>query len=1104
MSNKHRLLFTANTLATTGLILLSLTSNYLSLSSYTISLSGVSNYVDYEDVKGTVFSSFSNFESFACRKSRNEGILTVCGNIFNFELAGLVLKVTIFCTVFINLVVVYSVLHQKLLNLLPVSSALMYFIGSFVYIAMNSGSVLAPNDEEVQLVYESGVFLLFMCNILQILACFYFYYYSQVQTLNFAELVESLAQAEKIDPVHPDTEKIDYQSKLFNLKSFICETLSQSISTLESLHSQNPEINEKISESLKLQVGLFNKLYRDNTENKVADEIEMTKRYPSQISLGRSQDASSAATGIDRILNENQDLKSEMSRITVRTESVLEENERQKKVLDKNKQVLVEKQMKIDEIEKAKKSVEAREQGLIDHNNELKKYLKDYEDLLIQLKKEKDEITKALNLKQQELELVHNQLDAVKGEKNSGDPLEMNSNDAEIQSLSSQVKLLSDSIQNQTSENTLIKQQLKDSELENELLDKKLKNILAEYQQSLEKIYELERSLQESGSQDLQKANESLKKSLKKTQKKLENLNDELNILREKEEQMGAKENEAYFKLQQAEEEFERIKQELVHSSAQQVREIEILQARLKSQENFFEKELQSSQLALGSSKDEVKKLEIQNEYFKTEALQLADLEKQLENALPENLKGLKDSLSETSSRNFENLSKQIESILQEKEKLRKKLQKTENELQLVSEECQNLHKLKFEGKKDSSISLNSIESSSKSIQDSLIIEGISPSIVFHNPLIEKLSQLRKEPAMVYSSVWKNLEQMVQEKLKRDKKDIELGKSPQNVADFMFEFLQTQYGLKSLGLKQLKALIVSLEELYRIQHPYATFFCRVLGIFHPRPIPSKVTVGLFAALIQFNAICRRGSIKNENFSEVYETVQFGGETSVGNVIALIKKIFKEHREAGERILASIHADQPDALELKLLRICSQLKSAMLADDSLFPKETLDYSEFIDNLRISLDVWISQAEAELLCQILDEKGTGEVQYSNWKEKIKFDDFCSKLETKPAMVSKADFLNSLIVEHEFEVLEDYHMLRSIIPKGNPISAELTSYYLLQIDANLDINFQERIFKEALVHDGGHGKEVSSEALSIVVLKHNIGGYGKGLFFLNTLSN
>lgn len=1100
MSDKTRLLFTANTLAVTGLIFLSLSSSYLSISTYTISLSGISNYVSFEDVKGPAFSSFSNFESFACRKSRNEEILTVCGNIFDLELSALVLKVSAVLTILLNLVVIYSVLHKKLFYFLPLSSAVVYFVGSFVYIAMNSGSVLGPEDEEVSIVYESGIFLLFMCNLLQILICFYFYYYSKVESLRFSELVESLAQSEMPFGQKDEKKLSDDDPKIFNFKSFVCEILSQSISTLESVnHNSNQDKSEKIAESLKLQISLFNKLYGEYNENKVADEIEMTKRYPSQLSLGKSQDAMSAATGLDRLVNENPESKFEMSRFTSRTESILEENEKQKMILEKNKQVLAEKQVKIEEIEKSKKLIEAREQSLIDQISEKNKYLKDYEDLLIQLKKEKDEAIKALNKKDQELGLVSKQLSIAKsevaefkGEKNLSNPTEKSTENIPTENFSMQIGNLMDSVQGLTQEKKYLQEKLSDLQKANESLDDKLKNCIQEYKQSLEKIYELEGKLRE---ENLKK-NESGEKSLRKALRKIERLTEKVRNSEEKE-------NQAYQKLQQAEEEFERIKQELVHSSAQQTREIEILQARLKSQENFFEKELKKAQLSLESAKDEAKKQEIQCEFFKSELEKFSDIEKKLENSLPENLKSLKDSFAENSSKNFESLSMQIDLILQEKEKLRKKLQKTESELQIISEECQNLHKLKFESKKDSTVSLGSIESSSKSIQDSLIIEGISPSIVFHNPLIEKLSQLRKEPAMVYSSVWKNLEQMVQEKLKRDKKDIELGKDPQNVADFMFEFLQTQYGLKSLGLKQLKALIVSLEELYRIEHPYATFFCRVLGIFHPRPIPSKVAVGLFAALVQFNSICKKQSIKSENFAEVYEIVQFGGESSVGNVISLVRRIFKEHRLAGERILNSLHAMQPDALELKLLRVCSQLRSAGFSDDSLFPKDVLDYSEFVDNLRITLDVWVSQAEAELLCQILDESNTGEVHKSYWKSKINFEDFCNKLETKPAMVTKADFLNSLITEHEYEVLEDYHILRSIIPKGNPITAELASYYLLQIDANLSINIQERLFKEALVHDGGQGKEVSSEALSIVILKHNIGGYGKGLFFLNTLS-
>ena len=1098
MSDKARYLYSATTLATSFLILMGLTSSYLAFDFVSVGLSGISNYINYEDVKGEVYSSFSSFESFACRKSRNNEILTVCGNIFTFELSGLIFKVAITVSVVLNLVVTYLVFHQKLVSFFPYLSPVIYFIGSFCYLAMNSGTILDPNDKEVTLNYEKGVFLIFMVNLLNVLVCVYFYYYSKLENLDFASLVEGFATGEA-------GKGPDVSDKETKVSSVVLELLSQSISALESTQPQHPStLNDKILESLRLQISALSKLSSPD-KYKVADEIESTKRFSSQVSMGRSQDDRSLAlTNVDRLANENQDLRLELSRITVRNESFVEENERQKKILDNHNRLLTDKQLKIEELERGKKALEAKERSLADSNAELKKFVKDYEDLLIQLKKDKDEAVKAALNKDKEIDLLSTQIltiktesDALKTVMTPGSLSERSFGDIQLESLSGQLNVLNEVIKNEKTEKLELLGRVKTLQGLNKDLDLKLKAAIDDYQKSLEQVYQLEEKLKQQ--QDLSVSSDSASQS---SRTKLRQRNQELEAKLEKISESG---NSSFKILKQAEDEFDRVKQELIHNSAQQAREIEVLQARLKSQENFFEKELQTTQLALESTKDDVKKMNLQVEFYKSEINRLEEIGQQLEASLSESHPELKQKLSDNSkksSQNLQDLSEKIDSILREKEKLRKKLLKTEQELQLVSEECQNLHKLKFEGKKDSQVSLGSIESSSKSIQDSLILEGISPSIVFHNPLIEKLSQLRKEPAMIYSSVWKNLEQMVVEKLKRDKKDIDLGKDPQNVADYVFEFMQSQYGLKSLGLKQLKALIVSLEELYRIQHPYATFFCRVLGVFHPRPIPSKVAVGLFAALAQFNSITRRQSVKTENFSDLYETLQFGGEASISAVIGLVKKVFADRREAGERVLSNLHRDQPDSFELKVLIICAQLLSAGRSDESLFTKPAMDYSEFIDHLR--LQVWVCQEEAENLCRVLDEAGLGEVTQASWQGKVHFDEFCSKLDSKPAMVSKADFLNSLVIEHEFEVLEDYHMLRQIVVKGNPITAQLTSHYLLQIDANLGLDFQERVFKEALVYDGGHGREVSSESLCIVILKHNIGGYGKGLFFLNTLSS
>ena len=93
------------------------------------------------------------------------------------------------------------------------------------------------------------------------------------------------------------------------------------------------------------------------------------------------------------------------------------------------------------------------------------------------------------------------------------------------------------------------------------------------------------------------------------------------------------------------------------------------------------------------------------------------------------------------------------------------------------------------------------------------------------------------------------------EKYKVDKLDIALNRNSRLAIDFAMDFFTVYYGLKTLAQKQINAMVQSLEELYRIKHPYGVFFCRLLNLYHPRPIPTNLSVFLMAVNELFNSCC---------------------------------------------------------------------------------------------------------------------------------------------------------------------------------------------------------------------------------------------------------
>ena len=1156
--------------------------SYLSFNDFKITMWGIEHYMQYDDVQGEVYASFSKFQNFACVRSRNSGILTLCSNLITFKLSGILLFIGAFTSIISSIYYIYSnsLIYKSILiqSIGPIA----YVLSSIAYFSMNSGDLLDPQDENVKIAYESGSFLIIFLNFLQLasIVSYIFTIKASDSEYNPFEEPNGLYNTEDImleqNIIHVNyPEKILNQSpehkyliemqrlekenqKLINKLNEKSEENWQQINDLKqnidfflvrlknseqypeisavdklisnfqqlsynllSIEKQNWQIeknelidnNRYLSEELEKIKSFFTKdedtirnelVYLEEERNLLINKIENLEKEFKKLEP-------------DKELSENpfnqQHVSLEIKGILNESEQQQQEIQRLKLIIETNNKKLEENQQEIYDIELCKRNFKIKEEKYLKEITEMKKNIKEKEEYLFAtnssefeneqifalteaLKKSQDEVYK-IDLKyhnseaqaeryRKELESINNKYTESITEINKlikevEDINKINKNDNktqdEISSLSSMVESLKEQDSKITEEKSIIADKYNKCKSKKKIIQRELRS-------ANRRIVSLE----------------ALISDLEKTNTEDQDLNHQL--------KQDIAEAGKRFKLQ--EEEWERIKSELVYANSQQTKELEAMRARMKTQEIFFENELQSSQLNNGILKDQASKFEELSDCYKLECDRLRQFEEAANEKIPEDLNELKSLLIQQSEKMSENLKfneDHLAKIIAEKEKLRKKLQTTEIELQAISEECQNLHKQRYESKYEDTLSITSFDSFSRSIHDSLIIEGISPSIIFHNPIIERISKLRKEPAMTYSTVWRTIEALMIEKLKIDKIDIDLGKEPKNVSDYIFEFMYSKYGLQALGLKQIKALITSLEELYKINHPYAVLICRILGIFHPRPIPTKIATYLFIIQEHFAMITKKNKLKSENFSEIYDIQQFGGEASIIDVVELIETIFKGRRDVGERILDKLHGDQPDKLEINLLKICGKLQRNGLNDDGFFEKlgaedGDLDYHDFIDGIRNVFDVWITQKDAEAICDLLDDKETGIISLKNWKKKINFIDLTEKIYSKPAMVTKIDFLNSIVCEYEYQVIEDYYKLRKLIKK-NSLNAKETSQYLSQIDSSLNLDTQERIFKEAAAHEGGHTNEITSEALCLIILKHNIGGYGKGLFQIELLS-
>jgi len=459
--------------------------------------------------------------------------------------------------------------------------------------------------------------------------------------------------------------------------------------------------------------------------------------------------------------------------------------------------------------------------------------------------------------------------------------------------------------------------------------------------------------------------------------------------------------------------------------------------------------------------------------------------------------------------------SEAAETAQRELEELRNEVRQKEGELQSVKEECMALHnelmdlKGRSYARSKSSTSMSREEKrsamtpdSSQSVKEIMIIEGLSGPERDSNPILEKVSKLKKEAPMTYTNVWKFFENLMQEKCKLDRLEMSLGRQPRTMTEFMLDFVYLHYGLKTLALKQLQALVTSLQELYRAGHPYGVLFCRFIGVFHPRPLPHHLAVYLLVVSEEFTSLTERNRPRrSEKFAEQYDLLQYGGQASVIDIMELIVKICKGNREAGEHIIRDMLTDVESKIDLTLLKVCGTM--ARMGKDPKYMFEILDldqggavdYQELVDGIRLKLNIWVTHEEAIDLCTYIDEAGIGQITLEDWSAKVSFGDFTER-EAAVGMVSKANFLSALITEYEAEVVQDYYFLRRMINRSY-MDQEKVEEFLLKVDPGLEEKDLVRYYEEILQHETDFRGGLSPEAACIIVLKYRIGGFGVGIF-------
>ena len=66
------------------------------------------------------------------------------------------------------------------------------------------------------------------------------------------------------------------------------------------------------------------------------------------------------------------------------------------------------------------------------------------------------------------------------------------------------------------------------------------------------------------------------------------------------------------------------------------------------------------------------------------------------------------------------------------------------------------------------------------------------------------------------------------------------------------------FGLKKLAIRQLSQIMPSLNNLVKERQKYGSIYARILGVFHPSPLPFNLTLYLTRMRMEFGTLIEKG------------------------------------------------------------------------------------------------------------------------------------------------------------------------------------------------------------------------------------------------------
>jgi len=377
-----------------------------------------------------------------------------------------------------------------------------------------------------------------------------------------------------------------------------------------------------------------------------------------------------------------------------------------------------------------------------------------------------------------------------------------------------------------------------------------------------------------------------------------------------------------------------------------------------------------------------------------------------------------------------------------------------------------------------------------------------------NNVMVENFNKAGGKPErpLTIPQALKFFEDMMDKKYDADVGDIKNGRPLRTLPDFFLEFLSRTFGLKKLATKMLCQIVPTLELMNSDGSPYCQFFCRLVQVSHPDPVPFPLAVFLTRVRIEFSPLAekylrdkeardsRKGIKREVGKGKGKDVNTTGGEAYLLDVMGYVNNILDSDRRSSELMLKLIQPTGIEIVDYVVFRMCNKISKQGITLENAFValdkdgRGAINENEFVRAAKRALELWVP-AEDLSLCFRMVTNGAKEMTKEMFLSKINFKSYLENCKSDLYIVSRVSFLIGLIEVYHLRQKHDGARIKGLIGT-RAITQESFEALVRRLEPGIEASKMAGLYNESLKLTTDPEQGVGVGAVIRVLLRHPVG--------------